>query len=136
MDGPTRMLSNGLDETQLTLIRDSARTIASHFDLEYWREHDAEHKYPWDFIKAFAKQGWFGSLVPVEYGGMGIGLTAAAIMLQEAAYVGGLNAASALHFYVFPAVPIVRHGSEEMKRNYLPAIACGEIMMCFGVTEP
>lgn len=124
------------DEADLNLIRESARSLASRFDLEYWRKHDTEHKYPWDFVRAFADAGWLGTMIPPEYGGMGLGLTAASIMLQEVAYVGGANGASSIHFYIFPAGPIIKHGSEEMKRRYLPAIASGKSMMCFGVTEP
>ena len=67
---------------------------------------------------------------------MGLGLTAAATMLQEAAYFGGSNGASAIHFYIFPPGPVIRHASEALKRKYLPDIASGKSLMCFGVTEP
>jgi alkylation response protein AidB-like acyl-CoA dehydrogenase len=72
-----------------------------------------------------------------EYGGLGLGLTESAIMMEEVAASGaGMSGASAIHFYVFPPAPILRHGSEEMKRAWLPKLARGEILMAFGVTEP
>ncbi|WP_168787873.1 acyl-CoA dehydrogenase family protein [Paraburkholderia aromaticivorans] len=125
-----------VDNDELNMIRESARALASRFDLDYWREHDTEGKYPTDFIQAFADGGWLGSMIPEEYGGMGLGMTAAATMLQEAAYFGGSNGASAIHFYIFPPGPVIRHASEELKRKYLPDIASGKSLMCFGVTEP
>lgn len=125
-----------IQTSDLNLMRDSARALASKFDLEYWRRHDTSCTYPRDFISAFADAGWLGSMIPEEYGGMGLGVTAAGTMLQEAAYSGGANGASALHFSIFPPGPIIRHGSEEMKKKYLPGIATGEIPLCFGVTEP
>lgn len=124
------------DSNDLNMIRESARALASRFDLDYWREHDTQGKYPSDFIQAFADGGWLGSMIPEEYGGMGLGLTAASVMLQEAAYFGGSNGASAIHFYIFPPGPVIRHASEELKRKYLPDIASGKSLMCFGVTEP
>jgi len=124
------------DETDLNLIRESAHQLASRFDLEYWRDCDENYKYPWDFINAFREGGWLGAMTPVQYGGMGLGLEAASVMLQEAAYFGGQNAASSLHFYIFPSGCIINHGSEAMKRRFLPQIASGEKIMCFGLTEP
>jgi acyl-CoA dehydrogenase len=129
-------IGTSIDQGDLRMIRDSAHALASKYDLDYWREHDTQEKYPWEFVKAFAKAGWLGSMIPEAYGGMGLGLEAASIMLQEAAYFGGANGASALHFYIFPPGPIIRHGTEAMKKTFLPAIASGESMMCFGLTEP
>lgn len=122
--------------SDLKMISESARALASRFDLDYWRDHDSNLKYPWEFINAFAEGGWLGTMIPEEYGGMGLGVTAAGLMLQEVAFSGGANGASAIHFYIFPPGPIIRHGSEEMKRRYLPDLASGKSMMCFGVTEP
>ena len=124
------------DNIDLQMIRDSAHALASKFDLEYWREKDENYKYPWEFINAFAEGGWLGAMTPVEYGGMGLGLEAASVMLQEAAYFGGQNGASALHFYIFPSGCIINHGSEEMKKRFLPDISSGKKIMCFGLTEP
>jgi hypothetical protein len=76
-------------------------------------------------------------MIPEEYGGLGLGLTESAVMMEEVAASGaGMSGASAIHFYVFPPAPILRHGSEEMKRAWLPKLAKGEILMAFGVTEP
>jgi alkylation response protein AidB-like acyl-CoA dehydrogenase len=125
------------EESDLELIRKTTRDLARRFDLEYWREKDKKHEYPWEFVKAFADGGWLGAMIPEEYGGLGLGLTESAVMLQEVAASGaGTSGASAIHFYIFPPGPIIRHGSEEMKKKYLPKIAAGELLMAFGVTEP
>ncbi|MGU3498655.1 acyl-CoA dehydrogenase family protein [Mycobacterium sp. C31M] len=125
------------DPGDLELIRKSAGDLARRFDLEYWRDKDKNHAYPWEFVNAFAEGGWLGAMVPTEYGGLGLGLTESAIMLHEVAASGaGTSGASAVHFYIFPPGPIIRHGSEEMKRKYLPEIAAGKLLMAFGVTEP
>jgi hypothetical protein len=125
------------DPRDLALIRKSTRELARRFDLGYWRQKDKQEEYPWEFVRAFAEGGWLGAMIPEEYGGIGLGLAESAIMLTEIAGSGaGMSGASAIHFYIFPPAPIVRHGSEEMKRKYLPKVAKGEILMAFGVTEP
>jgi acyl-CoA dehydrogenase len=125
------------DPSDLELIRKSVAELAGKFDLEYWRHKDANHEYPWEFVNAFAKAGWLGAMVPEEYGGLGLGLVESAIMLHEVGLSGaGMSGASALHFYIFPPGPIIRHGSEEMKNKYLPLLAKGELLTAFGVTEP
>ncbi len=121
----------------LDLIRQTTRDLALRFDHEYWREKDAKAEYPFEFVKAFADGGWLGAMIPEEYGGLGLGLTAAGVILQEiAASGGGMAGGSAIHFYFFPPSPIIRHGSEEMKREWLPRVARGEVLTAFGVTEP
>ncbi len=88
-------------------------------------------------MKAFAAGGWCGAMIPEEYGGLGLGLVEAGVMMGEIAGSGaGMSGGSAMHFYVFPPAPIVRYGSEEMKREWLPKLAAGEVLMAFGVTEP
>ncbi|MFB7558696.1 acyl-CoA dehydrogenase family protein [Streptomyces brevispora] len=125
------------DPADLELIRKTTRELARKFDLEYWRQKDTKHEYPWEFVKAFADGGWLGAMIPEEYGGIGLGLVESAVMLHEIGYSGaGASGASAIHFYIFPPGPIIRHGSEEMKREFLPKIAKGELLMAFGVTEP
>ena len=125
------------DPSDLELVRKSTRELARRFDLEYWRQKDDKAEYPWEFVKAFADAGWCGAMIPEEYGGLGLGVTEAGIMLSEVAASGaGTGGASAIHFYIFPPGPILRHGSEEMKRQWLPKLASGEILMAFGVTEP
>jgi len=126
-----------MDDSDLELIRKTTRELSRRFDLEYWREKDKKSEYPWEFVKAFADGGWLGAMIPEEYGGLGLGLTESAVMLHEVAASGaGTAGASAIHFYIFPPGPILRHGSEEMKREFLPKIAAGELLMAFGVTEP
>lgn len=129
-------MSMTVDDAGLNQIREGAHALASKYDLDYWHQKDKNLEYPWEFIKAFAADGWLGSMIPEEYGGLGLGLTAAGVMLQEVAYFGGANGASSIHFSIFPPGPIVRHGSEAMKKKYLPMLASGEHLMCFGVTEP
>jgi len=126
-----------LQQSELDMIRSSARKIADDFGPNYWREKDKKKEYPWDFVKAYAKDGWLGVTMPEQYGGMGLGLTEAGIILHEIAESGGgASGASAFHYYVFPPGPVIHHGSEEMKAKYLPLLASGELMMCFGVSEP
>jgi hypothetical protein len=118
-------------------VRTAVRDLASRFDLRYWRERDREGSYPWEFVRAFADAGWLGIMVPEEYGGLGLGITEAAVMLHEVAASGaGMSGASAVHFYIFPPGPILRHGSPEMKQEFLPELAAGRLLMAFGVTEP
>lgn len=126
----------GLSEIQRDVV-EQGRRLADRFTLDYWHEKDEASEYPWEFVRAFAEAGWMGIITPEEYGGLGLGVTEAALLLREIAASGaGISGASAFHFYVFPATPIVRHGSAEMKSAYLPAIARGEIVMAFGITEP
>lgn len=118
-------------------IQETIRALSSKYDLEYWREKDRTGEYPWEFVNELAKGGWLGAIIPEEYGGYGMGITEAALILHEVAASGaGTSGASAVHFYMFPPMPIVKYGSEQMRRKYLPAIARGELLMAFGVTEP
>ncbi|HEY2595469.1 MAG TPA: acyl-CoA dehydrogenase family protein [Chloroflexota bacterium] len=118
-------------------VRREARGIAANFSLDYWAEHDHLETYPWEFVRAFADAGWLGVLIPEAYGGAGLGLTEAGLLLQTIAQSGaGTSGAAAIHFYVFPLTPIVHHGSEFLKRTYLPRAARGELLVAFGVTEP
>ena len=122
---------------QQEMIRKEVATLARSFSLDYWLERDRKHEYPWDFVKAFAKAGWLGAIIPEEYGGSGLGVTEAAILLHEICAAGaGTSGASPIHFYMFPPMPVIKHGSEVLKRKYLPRLATGEIVMSFGVTEP
>ena len=118
-------------------IREGASALARSFPMTYWREHDQSGEYPFEFVEAFARDDWLSIIIPEEYGGMGLGITEAAIMMEAIAGSGaGISGASAIHFHIFPPGPIIKHGSEEMKRRYLPSIARGELLMAFGVTEP
>ncbi len=122
---------------QQELIRKEVSTLARSFPADYWLEKDRKAEYPWEFVKAFAAGGWLGMIIPEDYGGSGLGVTEAAILLHEICAAGaGTTGASPIHFYMFPPLPIIRHGSAALKEQYLPAIAAGEIVMSFGVTEP
>jgi len=122
---------------QQELIRKEVAALARSFSLDYWLEKDKKAEYPWDWVKTFAQAGWLGMIIPEEYGGSGLGVTEASLMLYEICAAGaGTSGASPIHFYVFPPMPVVKHGSEALKQKYLPRIATGEIVMSFGVTEP
>ena len=122
---------------QQELIRKEVGALARTFPPEYWLEKDRKAEYPREFVRAFAEAGWLGMLVPEEYGGSGLGVTEAALMLHEICAAGaGTTGASPIHFYLFPPLPLIKHGAEALKRRVLPRIATGEIVMSFGVTEP
>jgi acyl-CoA dehydrogenase len=119
------------------LIRTQVRNLARKFDWGYWRELDRTGEYPHEFFNTFAANGWLGTVIPTEYGGSGLGVTEACIVLEEICASGaGTSGASPIHFSMFPPQPIIKYGSEEMKRRYLPKIARGEMKLAFSVTEP
>lgn len=118
-------------------IRETIRAICRPFDDAYWRRCDEHHEFPWDFYRALAESGWIGVSTPAEYGGGGGGVTEASIVLEEIAASGAaMNGASAVHQSMFGMHPLINHGSEELRRRFLPGIASGEIQVAFGVTEP
>ncbi len=123
-------------DDDLKNIDQEARRLAANFDDEYWRDHDSRHEFPWDYYNRFAENGWIGVLIPTHYGGAGLGVQAAGVLLRAVASSGGaMNAASALHLSIFGMGPVIHHGSEEMKEKYLPPTATGELHVSFGVTE-
>jgi acyl-CoA dehydrogenase len=125
------------DESTIDVVRKATGELARKFDYAYWRQKDKRGEYPWEFVKAFAEGGWLGALIPEEYGGLGLGIAESGVMMQQIAASGaGASGASAVHFYLFPPAAIIRHGSQEMKQEFLPKLARGEILMAFGVTEP
>ena len=118
-------------------IRQSVRAICAKFPDEYWSHADTNHEFPWDFYRAMADEGWLGICTPEEYGGGGAGVQAAAIFMEEVAGNGGaLNAATTVQVALFGLEPIVKHGSEEQKRRFLPEAVEGRLQVCFAVTEP
>ena len=125
-----------LTESQ-ELIKKETAALARSFSLDYWLDKDDKAEYPHEFVKAFADNGWLGLMVPEEYGGAGLGVTEAALMLHEICASGaGTSGASPIHFYIFPPTPVIKFGTEAMKRKHLPSICTGETVMAFGVTEP
>ncbi len=116
-------------------IRESVREICARFPDAYWRELDAKREYPEEFVRAMTGSGHLGALIPEEYGGMGLGLADASVVLEEINRSGG-NAQPA-HAQVYTMGTLLKHGSEEQKKEYLPRIASGEIrLQAFGITEP
>ena len=116
-------------------IRASVRLLCARYDLDYWRHCDTERAYPEAFVRAMTDAGWLSVLIPEEYGGGGMGMLEAAIVLEEINRSGGNGAACHAQMYTMGA--LLRHGSDEQKRRYLPGIAGGELhLQAFGVTEP
>ncbi len=119
---------------ELEEIRAGVRELCVTFPDEYWRGLEPD-RYPLEFVTALTENGWLGALIPEEYGGAGLGLTAATVILEEINASGG-NAA-ACHAQMYTMGTVLRHGSEEQKRRYLPRIASGELrLQAFGITEP
>lgn len=123
---------------QQRLVRDSIRDICSDFGAAYWREKDKRSEYPYEFADELADGGWFGALLPEEYGGAGMGTEEVVVMMEEiAASGGGFSAAQAVHGAIYNSVPLVKYGSEELKQDLLPKVAEGETsIQAFGLTEP
>ena len=118
-------------------IQAQARALAARFDDAYWRRCDAEHEFPWEYYQAFAEAGWLGIAIPPEYGGAGLGITEASLLLEEVAASGAaMNGATALHLTIFGLNPVVRHGTPDLRQRVLPEAAAGRLHVAFGVTEP
>ena len=116
-------------------IRDAVRGLCAKFPDEYWRDLDRKSAYPEEFVRALTQAGWLGTLIPAEYGGGGLGMAEASLILEEINASGG-NAASA-HAQMYTMGTLLRHGSEAQKKRFLPAIAKGELrLQAFGITEP
>jgi acyl-CoA dehydrogenase len=116
-------------------LRAAVRELCRDFPDAYWRELDRERRYPEEFVRAMTQSGYLGALIPEEYGGLGLGLAEASVILEEINRSGG-NAQPA-HAQLYTMGTLLRHGSEEQKREYLPKIARGELrLQAFGVTEP
>jgi len=118
-------------------IRDSIQRICRRFDDAYWLERDREGGFPEAFASSLAKDGWLGICIPEQYGGSGLSIADAAVMMQTIARSGaGMSGASAVHINVFGLNPVVVFGSEAQKQRMLPPMARGEVKTCFAVTEP
>jgi acyl-CoA dehydrogenase len=116
-------------------LRSAIRELCRSFPDGYWRELDQRRAYPEEFVQAMTKAGYLGALIPKEYGGMGLSLTEATIILEEVNRSGGN--AQPYHAQVYTMGTLLRHGSEAQKRAYLPKIAGGELrLQAFGITEP
>ena len=118
-------------------IRDAVQALCDRFGDDYWREKDAAHAYPVEFQQAVAQAGWLGITMPPQYGGAGLGITEAALVMQVVGNsAGALAACSTIHINIFAPHAIVVHGSEEQKQFMLPPLIRGEHLAAFGVTEP
>jgi acyl-CoA dehydrogenase len=117
------------------LYRDGVRAVCGKFPESYWRQVDAEKRYPDEFVRALTDGGWLSVLIPTEYGGAGLGMVEACIVLEEINASGG-NAA-VCHAQMYTMGALLRHGSEAQKRRYLPEIAAGRLrLQSMAVTEP
>ena len=116
-------------------LRAGVRALCRNYPDTYWRELDAQRAYPDAFVKALTEAGYLAALIPEEFGGSGLGVTEASIILEEINRSGGNS--GACHAQMYTMGTLLRHGSEAQKREYLPKIACGELrLQAFGVSEP
>jgi acyl-CoA dehydrogenase len=125
------------DTDDRVALREAVEAICDRFDDHYWGELDRTHRFPHEFAQAIAEGGWLGIAMPEEYGGAGLGVTEAAIMMQVIGASAGVFAAcSTVHINIFGLHSIVKHGSDAQKQDWLPKVISGELRACFGVTEP
>lgn len=118
-------------------IQDAIEKLCKPFDAEYWLKKDQSGEFPFDFHRALADAGWLGIAMPQEYGGAGLGIAEAALMMRTISGSGaGLSGASAVHMNIFGLHPVVVFGSKEQKARWLPPLIAGQDRACFGVTEP
>ncbi len=116
-------------------LRQAIRDLCASFPPEYHRRIDAGHGYPEEFVAALTRAGWLAALIPEEYGGSGLGLAEASVIMEEINRAGGNS--GACHGQMYNMGTLLRHGSEAQKRQYLPPIAAGELrLQSMGVTEP
>jgi acyl-CoA dehydrogenase len=124
-----------VDQDPHAAIREEIRKLCREFPGPYWRKLDRESAYPMEFVRALGEGGWLAALIPEEYGGSGLGLSAAAAILEEVHRAGCNGGACHAQMYIMGA--LLRHGNEHQKAHYLPKIARGELrLQAFGVTEP
>jgi acyl-CoA dehydrogenase len=137
------LLRPGRDPVDLTFsddqlaIQGAIRELCARFGPDYWLERDGAGAFPEEFHRAVAEGGWLGIAMPAEHGGAGLGVTEAALMMQEISGSGaGFSGASAVHMNIFGLNPVVVFGTEEQKARWLPPLIRGEEKACFAVTEP
>src|SRR5690348_6590486 len=118
-------------------LRDAVARLCARFGDEYWLKKDEEGDFPHEFHQAMAEAGWLGIAMPEAYGGSGLGITEAAILMQAVAESGaGFSGASAIHMNIFGLHPVVVFGTDEQKQRFLPPLTAGKEKTCFAVTEP
>nr|WP_321270514.1 acyl-CoA dehydrogenase family protein [Alcaligenes faecalis] len=125
-----------LSEDQRALVQ-AIESVCQQFDDEYWLARDQDGVYPHDFHKALADGGWLGIAMPEQYGGAGLGMMDAALMMHTISRTGaGFSGASAVHMNIFGLNPVVVFGNDEQRARFLPPLIQGKDKACFGVTEP
>src|SRR5260370_28091232 len=125
------------DSPEHVALRDAVERICAGFDDAYWLARDADGRFPHELHQALAQAGFLGICIPEEYGGSGLGITEAAIMMQAIAQSGAaMSGASAVHMNIFGLQPVVVFGTDEQKRRLLPPLIAGKDKACFAVTEP
>ena len=118
-------------------ISEHVDRLCAQFDDDYWLAHDASGDFPFEFHRAIADAGYLGIAMPEEYGGSGLGVTEAALLMHRVARSpGAMSACSAIHINIFGPHPIVVFGSDEQRERWLPDLIAGKLFSCFGVTEP
>ena len=118
-------------------IRANVGRIMQRFGDDYWLARDSDGDFPTEFTEAMAEGGWLGICMPERFGGAGLGVSEAAVLMHTVAKsAGAMSAASAMHINIFGPNPIVVFGSEEQQERWLPSLIKGETRVCFGVTEP
>ena len=118
-------------------IRDGVAAVCRRFGDEYWAECEKDARFPREFHQAMATDGWLGVTMPEQFGGAGLGVTEAAVIMHTVASHGGaMAAASSIHINMFGPHPVVVHGSPEQQAQWIPRLVRGEDQVCFGVTEP
>jgi acyl-CoA dehydrogenase len=118
-------------------LRDAVAKVSARFHDDYWLKHDRDGEFPEEFRRAIADAGWLGICMPEAYGGAGLGIIEAAILMEAITASGaGLSGASAVHMNIFGLNPVVVYGTDEQKRRMLPPVAAGKEKACFAVTEP
>jgi len=123
--------------TEQEQIRTAVERVCAPFDADYWLRRDREGGFPEDFHRALAESGWLGIAMPQEFGGAGLGISEAALMMHTIAATGaGLSGASAVHMNIFGLHPVVVFGTREQKERMLPPLIAGRDKACFAVTEP
>jgi acyl-CoA dehydrogenase len=131
----TTELVNSADTPEHAELRRDVRQLCDQFGEEYWQQRDLNREYPERFVATLTKAGYLSALIPTEYGGLGLGITEAAIILEEVNRSGGHPAACHAQMYTMAALS--RHGSDEQKKRYLPEIASGNLrLQAFSITEP
>lgn len=125
----------GTDTISDEELRSGVRELCARYPDEYWRRVDREEAYPQQFVQALTEAGWLAALIPAEYGGAGLGISQAAVIMEEINRSGANGGACHAQMYIMGTV--LRHGSDEQKQEWLPRIASGELrLQAFGVTEP